>query len=1045
MPFSPTHADKLWQTPECVGVNRLPGRATLYPFADAESALRRERAASPWFRLLNGQWRFKYVEKPEDAPADFYAAQHDESSWDTIPVPSNFDTLGYSYPHYTNVQMPFSEKPPRVPQEKNPTGLYRLAFSVPPQWADRRVVLHVGGAESVLYVYVNGRKVGLSKGSRLPAEFDVSEFVRVGENLLAAMVIRWSDASYIEDQDHWWHAGIFRDVYLYSTATTHIEDVFAAAGLDTRYRDGLLTVKARVGFAGEQQPGWKVLCQVHDAKGKPLLRKPASAEVLGAINRWARHRDGRVELQARLPGVKPWSSEAPNLYTLVTTLVDASGAVVEATSCRIGFRSVEVRDRQLLINGRKVYFKGVNRHEHHELHGKAVPRETLLQDIKLLKQHNFNAVRTSHYPNDPYWYDLCDEYGIYLIDECDLESHDYYNELCDDPRYAQAFLDRMMRMVERDKNHPSIIEWSLGNESGYGRNHDAMAGWVRGFDPSRALHYEGAMSRGWDKGQHATDIVCPMYPAVDAIVKWAKTTKDTRPFIMCEYAHAMGNSSGSLKEYWEAIFAHPGLQGGYIWDWVDQAFLRTDDQGRRNYLYGGDFGDKPNDHSFCCNGMVGPDRAPHPAMCEFKKLVQPVAVEAVNAAAGRFRIVNKQNFLSLSSLSGVWQVAVDGLTVQQGALPALNAAPGTSQLVSIAFSKPGLIAGQECTVTLRFVTAANMSWAPRGHEVAWEQVTMPCKAPRMRSARSEEQLDFAEHQDTFVVRGKGFSVALNRKEGALTSLSVDGVELLASGPRLSVWRGATENDGYRYGGASMMERALGRWIEAGLDNLKRTVESTRAAINRDGTVSLHVRCRAVGSKPEYWFDHEQVYVVAAGGGITVRNVLTMGKKVPDLARVGVRLATQEGFENLSWYGRGPHESYWDRKVGAAVGLYRARVDEQLVPYVMPQESGNHCDTRWFVLDNGSVGLVGAGMPLVEFSALHYTAHDLYQAKHLTDLRRRKETFLHIDVHQRGVGSATCGPDTLPQYRLPAGTYRFGYKLKAFSLDKEEPGLLARTI
>ncbi len=640
-----TPAIALWKQPEVTGIAKLPGRSTLFSFESEEKARSGDPASSRWVRPLNGKWKFGFFERPEDVPEGAVLPATADDDWPDIEVPGNWNMQGWDRPHYTNVQMPFANLPPDVP-EKNPTGVYRTRFDLPAGWKGRRVVLHFGGVESVLFLYVNGTFIGLSKGTRNPAEFDVTSALVPGTNLVAAKVVRWSDASFVEDQDQWWNAGIYREVYLRATGSAYIEDVFARGDYDPATGAGALALTVSLGFVRPPRQPHGRSAPLRRRGGKPVLAKPLTAEMGTSY----RETSFQARLSRSLARVKPWSAEEPNLYRLTVVLRDAGGRVLEATSARIGFRRVEVRDRQLLVNGKPVMIKGANRHEHHPTRGKAVPRETMLADVLLLKRFNFNAVRTSHYPDDPHWYDLCDEYGIYVWDEADIEAHAYYDQLCRSPRYAAAFLDRGMRMVLRDKNHPCVVVWSMGNESGYGENHDALAGWIRRFDPSRALHYEGTMrgewtqkGRDWSRGHHASDIVCPMYPHVDDVRKWAETTTDWRPMILCEYSHAMGNSNGNLREYWELFETMKGLQGGFIWEWLDHGILKKDSRGREYWAYGGDFGDEPNDRNFITDGLVWPDRTPHPAMHEAKKLMQPVGVEARSLASGRFRVRNKQS------------------------------------------------------------------------------------------------------------------------------------------------------------------------------------------------------------------------------------------------------------------------------------------------------------------------------------------------------------------------------------------------------------------
>jgi beta-galactosidase len=892
------------------------------------------------------------------------------------------------------------------------------------------VVLHFGGAESVLYVYVNGHPVGLSKDSRLAAEFDVTRFLEPGENLLAAMVIRWSDGTFLEDQDHWFMAGIHRDVYLYCTGATHIADVFAVGSLDDEYRNGWLKVDAKVGFPDAADEGWRIRVRLLDARGREVIRKPLEQTVpTGGAPYLFRGR--RAEFLQEIRAPRQWSSETPYLYRVVVSLIDPDGECREAASCRIGFRKVEIRGRELLVNGRPVLIKGVNRHEHDDTTGKTLTRESMLADIRLMKQFNFNAVRTSHYPNHPLWYELCDEYGLYVVDEANIESHAHLAHLCHEPRFAAAFLDRGMRMVQRDKNHPCIILWSLGNEAGCGANLEALAGWIRGYDPSRPLHYEGALESDWYRDHPTTDVICPMYPEIEEIVRWARSGHGDRPLIMCEYSHAMGNSNGSLSDYWKAIESHHGLQGGFIWDWVDQGLRKVDERGREYWAYGGDFGDHPNDGAFCINGLVWPDRTPHPAMFEFKKLAQPVKIEARNLRQGRIRITNRQDFRDLGWLRGSFEVCVEGKVVQKGRLPRLKTAPGEREDLTLPLRKPDLQPGEECFLNVRFHTARDTSWSPRGLEIAWEQLAMPYRAPKRRAPRPEGALEVTQSEARAEISGDAVHLEVDREAGAITSLRFEGRELLISGPRLNVWRAPTDNDGIKAWG-HQLGRPLGRWLEAGLQDLRLETVSVRVSRSRDGTASVVIRQRA-----EIGLEHRHAYRVLPWGVIEAENSVRVPAKLADLPRVGVTLVLQPGLDRLTWFGRGPHENYPDRKAGAAVGRYSATVAEMYVPYIVPQEHGGRCDVRWLRLaDAAGAGICIAAPGLLQFSASHFTGEDLFRAHHTNELEPRPEVILNLDGVQRGLGTGSCGPDTLPRYRIRAGTHRFSYRIRA---AREENG------
>lgn len=1042
-------ATRTWVHPETVSMGRLPARATLFPFPDAEAAKAVRREASPFYLSLNGDWRFRMVDRPEAIPADFAQPGLDDGGWGAIPVPSNWTLHGHDRPHYTNIQMPFPDAPPNVPDE-NPTGLYRTRVTIPADWDGRRIVLQVGGAESVLYVWVNGHPVGMGKDSRLPQDFDISPHVSAGqEAVIALAVVKWSDATFVEDQDQWWMGGLHREVCLYSTAPTHIADVFALASLKDDFVTGTLKATVSLGFPGAPENGWEAEVQLFDAAGAAVLEAPLSAPVKASPVNYNPYRGplGVVALEAEIPDVAPWSSETPSLYTLVVTLKSPDGTVVEATACRVGFRRVELGDRELLINGKPVMIKGMNRHEHHPVRGKVVTREDMLADIALMKQFNVNAVRTSHYPNAPDWYDLCDEHGLYLVDETNLETHAFLHTICRDPRYAAQFVERGLRMVERDKNHPSVIIWSLGNESGYGPNHDAMAGWIRHFDPSRPLHYEGAIW-GWDfegdqtrlirgtvsapenrmRGVRASDLICPMYPEIDALVRWAQANDptDRRPMILCEYSHAMGNSNGSLGDYWDAFEAHHGLQGGFIWEWCDHGLAQTDDQGRTWFAYGGDFGDTPNDLNFCCDGIVSADRVPHPGLWEFKTLAQPVAVRWAGDKLVEVR--NKRDFTSLADLAGAWVIEVDGAPVAQGGLPDLNIPPGEARPFEL--DLPGLsrVAGQEAFIRFSFTQRTAQPLVAAGHEVAWAQLPLdlPSVAAPPPPSAAGGALQVVEAQDRVTVTGEGFEVVFGRAEGRLLSLSVGNHQVLSAGPRLQVWRGATDNDGIK-GWTGQDAKPLGRWLAAGLNDLRLGPASLKVS-EEPGQVVVRIRQAAACAAVSEAVIHAHDYHIHADGRIVVENAFHVHEALDDLPRLGVTLALPDAFEDLAWFGKGPLENYVDRDRAAWVGRFEGTVSGQYVDYVLPQEHGNKTGLRWLELASPEAVVRFAVDGTCEGSATRFAPEDLFAARHTTDLTPRREVLVNLDVRQRGLGTASCGPDTLPRYRIGGGDHALGFTI-----------------
>jgi beta-galactosidase len=659
-------------------------------------------------------------------------------------------------------------------------------------------------------------------------------------------------------------------------------------------------------------------------------------------------------------------------------------------------------------------------------------------DVRLMKQFNVNAVRTSHYPKDPYFYELCDRYGLYVVDEANVESHAFYHDICNDLRYTLAFVERVQNMVERDKNHPSIIFWSLGNESGYGANHDTAAGWVRGVDPSRLLHYEGAISRwnggDWQSGHRVTDVICPMYPQIDDIVAWAQQATDSRPMILCEYTHAMGNSNGSMSDYWAAFEANPSLQGGYIWEWIDHGILCRTEDGRTYWAYGGDFGDTPHDANFCTDGIVWPDRTPHPALYEFKHLAQPIAVEWENPDEGLIRIVNKQDFANLNWLRGHWVLTVDGIVEADGDLPVLDAAPGAVQKLQLPTEQ--LRGSGERFVTVHFFQRAATLWAPADHEVGWVQLALPQVTkpePVQRAVAAAETLTAAEDEHTIsLVATAGerlVQAVFDKSTGALAAYGPNGENLLVQGPKLHVWRGATDNDGIKLLLDHQGHKPLARWLALGLDNVQQHLEGLHLIETEAGLPAVEVVHRASGRGQWDDFVHTHRYVLQPSGDLVVENHVRLGSDITDLPRVGVNLVLRSALEQLAWYGRGPWENYSDRKASTQVGIYHSTVTQEYVPYIMPQEHGHKTDVRWLQLtDDQGRGLQVHGEPIFEFSTSHFMDEALYAARHTIDLQPKPEVILHVDGAHRGLGTASCGPDTLERYRLLDHEYRFTFRL-----------------
>ncbi len=986
-----------WENPDLTGRGRMNGRTYFFAYPDEKTAMTFDRTASPWFQSLNGTWKFHFSPTVAEAPSH----DADTSGWDNLAVPSSWQMHGYGKPHYTNIVFPFHVDPPHVPTE-NPTGTYVRTFDVGPDWKGVDVRLRFEGVDSAFYVWVNGKEIGFSKGSRTPAEFDITKYIHAGENRIAVRVMQWSDGSYMEDQDMWWLSGIFRDVYLLARPAAHIADIHVHAPADGK-------LKVDTTLAGKTG-GCKVSTKLLDHAG--------SVAAAGA---------------RRL-----WSAEDPYLYMLLVTLKDADGKVVEVVPQRVGFRTVEIKGAKFLVNGVAIKLKGVNRHEMHPDLGRAVPMETMIKDLLLMKQHNINAIRASHYPDDPRFYDLCDYYGLYLIDECDLETHGFHHlenwagNPTEDPAWEKACLDRMERMIARDRNHPSVIMWSLGNEAHFGCNHIAMAKRTREIDPSRPIHYEG------DYEMETVDIHSLMYPDLEALRHLAEgrdeafrelnkrrplkgATYSKHPFICCEYAHAMGNGPGGLLEYWEEIFyKYDRMQGGFIWEWVDHGIRRRTADGREYFAYGGDYGDVPNDGNFVCDGLIFPDRVPSPGLLEYKKVIEPVKVEK---EGDQFRVINRYDFINLDHLQLNWSVEVAGQSVQSGTarLPSIPARK--SKLISIPCDKTS----SSAYLTVRFTLASDTSWAKAGHEVAWAQFELPVKAAAL-PVRPVPKVAVQDNGHLVHVTGPNFRFTFDKVRAVIAGLEHEGMALLRTGPRLNLWRATTDND-------RAWDNAQS-WRSANLDKLQHRTDSVTVEQAGKNVVRIVAKIRSGVPVRKFGFDTEFVYTVTGDGVVELAvSGVPCGKLLPSLPRLGLQLTLPAAFDKVQWFGRGPGEGYRDTKQAQRYGLWKATVDELLTNYIFPQENGNRTDVSWVALtDLAGRGVRFAGLP--NFSAHWFTTMDLETARHTYDLVKRDFITLSLDHQHHGIGSGSCGPKPWPQHCLVPGEFRFGMTMSPLAFRND---------
>ncbi|QTM99132.1 DUF4981 domain-containing protein [Sediminibacillus dalangtanensis] len=1211
--------------PETFKVNREPAHATLMPYDSIKTALEGDRTASSFYKSLNGEWRFRWSKNPDGRPEDFYKNSYDISTWDTIQVPGNWQLQGFDYPIYTNITYPWTgyEQPeaPKAPTVYNPVGSYKRTFTIPDNWDGREIFLSFKGVESAFYVWINGEKVGYSEDSYTPAEFNISDYLHPGENSLAVEVYRWSDGSWLEDQDFVRLSGIFRDVYLYSTPTIHMNDFTVTTDLDEAYVDASLDVEVDIQNFSESKEAneYQVEAHLYNENDKLVSKEPIKMDV---------RLDGKQAFTTNssqlIKNPKKWSAENPNLYKLVLVLKDNNGNIIETESSKIGFREFELKEGQMHLNGKPIVFKGVNRHEIDPDTGRNISEETIIKDIKLMKKFNINAVRTSHYPNNERWYELADEYGLYLIDETNLESHGANNILpASDPQWLDASLDRLQSMIERDKNHPSVLIWSLGNEAGRGDSFKKMAEWAHEADPTRLVHYEG--DNRW------TDVESHMYPSVASVESYGKSGND-KPYILCEYAHAMGNSVGNLYKYWDVIDKYPNLQGGFIWDWVDQSLREptpvkkivndqsanpvegrlfgesiegengkaidgyvtvpqekklditekqltleawvkpeatsthspfiakgdsqyalkqngsqleffvynqnlsnpwitvsaslpdnwegnwhhvagvydghalklyvdgqlladkaydgdissnafavnigrnteadrvttavidqaaihnralsaeelTSDRGpdsstvlwmdfnevteeefeqKEYFAYGGDWGDNPNDGNFLANGLVFPDRSIQPELWEVKKVYQNIKVTGKDLIDGSISIQNDFLFTNLSSYDLEWEVKENDKTIEKGKEKKLNIKPGEQKQINLDYSQPELTPGAEYWLNIRFTLPHKTDWAKKGHVVASEQLQIPYEVPDqpMEDISQMPSMTLDETNDSVTVEGEQFHLDFDKKAGTISSFIYRGNQLIKAGPEPNFWRAPNDNDK----GNGMPSRTA-TWREAGKN---RTIEEVKVTPIGDKVVKINVHSTLPTTNTS---SYSVSYVIYGSGDVVIDSTLNPGADLPEIPAIGMELTLPKEYEEMTWFGRGPHENYWDRNKSADIGLYQSTVEDQFIPYLEPQETGNHTGVRWTTFTNKQgIGLMAIGQPSLEVGALHYTEQDLENHAHPYELVRKDDIFVSLDYHQMGLGGDdSWGARPHPEFTLNADkSYTYSYRLKPISNDQ----------
>ena len=1008
--------------PDVFQVNRLPAHATLVPYADVASAKQGNRAGSPYYYSLNGTWKFQWATNPAGRDTTFFHDGTDVGGWSSIQVPGNWQTQGYDYPIYTNYTYPWTgyenPAPPAAPTVYNPVGDYRRDFTVPAGWNGREVFLVFQGIGAAFYVWVNGQYVGYGEDTFTEKDYDVTPFLRSGTNNISIEVYRWSDGSWLEDQDMIRLSGIVRDMGLVSTPPVHISDFQYTTTFDGSYTSATLAVKANVKYYSQTAPtNYSVEATVFDANGSQVTSLPLGTAVFTSGN------EITLTQSTTVGNPLQWSAEHPNLYTLVVALKDQGGSVIETESSNLGFRSFQMIGGRMKINGAPILIKGVNRHEIDPDHGKTMSYALMLQDILIMKQFNINTVRTSHYPNDPLWYDLCDKYGIYVIDETNLESHGVSGTLpASKPEWTQNCLDRVRSMVERDKNHPCVVIWSLGNEAGSGSNFQAMANWVHQRDPSRLVHYEGESS--------VADMTSQMYPTVETVEAYGASGSSI-PYIMCEYSHAMGNSEGDLYQYWDVIQKYPNLQGGCIWDFVDQG-LRAPSG---DFYYGGDWGDHPNDADFCANGIVCADRTLQPEIYEVKKVYQNIKATPVDLLNGKFQITNYYRFTNVSAFNGTWKLMADNTQINGGTFSAgdLNIPPMTSKTLTVTLGTITPAPGVHYWLNLSFTLAQAELWAGVGHEIASEQFEIPVVAvnPPMIDTTQTPALTTSEGPDSIVVGNGNLHLVFDKKTGTIASYVFQGRALLQQGPVPNFWRAPNSSD---YGDG--MQSRCATWENS---SRNRTVSGVGLKVYSPKQIQVAVSFEYPTSPKSSGTVRYDVY---GDGNIVITSTLVPGSaQLPEIPEIGMLSMVPSSFGRVTWYGRGPYENYWDRKTGSNVGVHSTTVDSMFVYYIRPQETGNRTDVQWMSLtDNTGAGLLAVGMPLMEFNALRFTPWELESKKHPHELVANGSTVLRLSYHQMGVGGDdSWGKRPHPEFTLYSDSV-YTYRFRLFPLQSSQSAM-----
>ena len=1026
-----------WENPEIFQINREKPTASFYRYENATTALANESwNNSPFYKSLNGTWDFYYADNVTARPTDFYKDGFSLKGWNTIEVPSNWEIKGYGIPFYTNIIYMFPPNPPFIPHNTNNNGSYKREFEVPETWNGKDIYLNFEGVSGAMYVWVNGVKVGYNEDSKTPSTFNITNFITKGKNTVAVQVLRWHDGSYLEDQDFWRISGIERDVFIYATNKVTVRDFRVVSDLENDYKDGVFNLSLQIDNNSNSGSDNTASIRLIDAE-KTVYSDTKTV----AVNKGS----ATINFNTKLPNVKTWNAETPNLYTLLIELKDKKGKVTEATSIKVGFRNVAIKNNQFLVNGKPVLIKGVNIHDHSETEGHVISETLTMKDLELMKQNNINAIRCCHFPKNAHFYRLCDKYGFYVIDEANIEVHGMgtTNQGLDGnkakqavhpaylPQWRAAFLDRTIKMFERDKNHPSIVTWSLGNEAGNGNNFQTTYKWLKDHDATRPTQYEGAT------GANNTDIQAPMYWPIEKMIDYVKN-KQTRPLIQCEYSHSMGNSTGNFQDYWDVIESYPTMQGGFIWDWVDQGILTQNEAGEKYWGYGGDFGgfNFQNDENFCSNGIIAPDRTPHPALFEVKKVYQYIKFKASDLKEGEISIKNIYDFTNLNQFQFSYKLMENGIEIASGDLPSLDIASYETKKVKINFPKIEF-QNAEYHLNVYALNKTATDLMPINHIVAYEQFQLPNEKTAIVKPEVKGIISVIQKNATILISNTNFKIEFDNSKGTLNSLDYGNGNILLKGIEPNFWRATTDND---FGAKT--PKSLAKWKQATKNQVLKSVkffkDSKEIEIKSDKKIKDEITIQATFDLPAVEGQIVVSYTINAIGEITVSNQLENIKTdLPHLPRFGNNLILKDEYQTVNWFGRGPHENYQDRKTSALVGQYKASVSGLYFAYIRPQENGYKTDVRWVTFTNNN----GKGVRIERPELLSFSAHHQYNddfddgekkmQRHSTDIKKRDLVNINIDYGQTGVGGDNSwSPNAIAhkEYRVNAGNLKYTYKI-----------------